>query len=68
MIPANTEVLCPACDEDFTIEHDVFERENTKCTHCDVLLELVNGDLKVVDEDIYDEEDYSDVDPNEGIK
>lgn len=76
MIPANTEVTCPVCDADFTIAYDVYDRESTKCTECDAILELVNGDLEVIDEDIYDEEDEEDeteeeaeeIDPNEGIK
>lgn len=57
MIPANTEVTCPVCATEFIIEFDTLEGEIIECDNCDVELELVNGDLKPVDEDIYHEED-----------
>lgn len=65
MIPANTTVTCPSCDTEFEIEYDVQEGEIVDCDNCDVELELVDGDLKTLDEDIYgdDEEDEEEENP-----
>lgn len=62
MIPANTEVECPVCDEEILIEKDTYDGEKVICDNCDAELVIVNGDLEEVEEDIFEDEDLVDED------
>lgn len=72
MIPANTDVECPVCDEEFNITKDTYDGETVVCDNCDASLVLVDGDLEEVEEDIFEEEEqeepYDDRKGDRGIK
>lgn len=57
MIPANTEVTCPVCEEEILIEKDMYDGETILCDNCDADLVLKAGDLVEVEEDIFEEDD-----------
>lgn len=68
MLPAGTEVTCPSCDTEFKTEFTINEGEVIECDNCDMELKLVQGDLKVLDDDITldegeDEEDDTEESP-----
>jgi DNA-directed RNA polymerase subunit RPC12/RpoP len=57
MIPANTDVTCPVCDEEFHIDRDIQEEAIITCPNCEADLMLEDGDLVEVEEDIFEDED-----------
>lgn len=64
MIPANTELTCPVCDEVNVFDNPLDEEEEVECDFCDAIL-LVKGD-KLVDAedeaDIFVDEDEEEKD------
>lgn len=57
MIPANTELTCPVCDEDVVLTKDMYDGDTITCDGCDATLVLENGELEEEEEDIFEDED-----------
>jgi DNA-directed RNA polymerase subunit RPC12/RpoP len=70
MMPANTEVTCPACETDFTTTKDIQEEDILYCENCSAKLILLDADIQCYEdaEDIMEEEELSDIEDIEDIE
>lgn len=57
MIPANTELTCPVCEDEITITKDMYDGDTIVCEGCDATLVLEDGVLEEEEEDIFEDED-----------